>query len=141
MARRSCQTLGAMTHTTRHILLGAAWLAVAPILVGAIVFSGAPEPGSLRSFAAVASFVWGLGFVGIFASWALRDAPAHGKSRASAIAFSASWLLLSALAVVPYLFYTRGFRGGTLASLKYVSLCLALGILFVGIPFVVSRSF
>ena len=130
-----------MNHTTRHVLLGVAWLAVAPILVVIFAFSGTLDPGSLRSSAAVASIVWGLGFVGIFASWALSDAPTHGKSKAAAIAFSASWLLLSFLAVVPYLFYTRGFRGGTLASLKYVSLCLALGILFVGVPSVIVHLF
>jgi hypothetical protein len=130
-----------MTHTTRHVLLGAAWLAVAPILVVTLVFSGTLDRDSFRSFAAVASIVWGLGFVGIFASWALRDAPTHGKSKASAVAFSASWLLLSLLAVVPYLFYARGFRGGTLASLKYLSLCLALGILFVGVPSAIVRLF
>lgn len=77
----------------------------------------------------------------VFASWAGRDAPAHGKSRNVALGFTAAWFLVFVFAVFPYLFVTRGAKGGLVASLKFVSLCFALAIVWLGVPVVISRFF
>lgn len=85
--------------------------------------------------------VWGLGLVAIFTSWALRDAPAHGRSQTVALVFAACWFVAFALAVFPYLFVTRGAKGGFIASLKFVSLCLGFAIVWLGVPTVFRNLF
>lgn len=109
-------------------------------LFGVALFAVGALPSSpLHSM--IGSVVWGLGLVAIFASWALRDAPAHGKSRNVALGFTAAWFLVFFLAVVPYLFVTRGAKGGLVAALKFVSLCLGLAIAWLGVPIVVGYLF
>lgn len=85
--------------------------------------------------------VWGIGLALIFASWALRDAPAHGKSRNIALGFTAAWFLVFFIAVFPYLFVTRGAKGGLVAALKFLSLCLGFAIFWLGVPIVVGHLF
>lgn len=75
--------------------------------------------------------MWAAVLIGTFASWALRDAPAHGKPRSIALVFTAAWLLVYFLAVFPYLFATRGIKGGAVASLKLVLLYGVLGIAWI----------
>jgi hypothetical protein len=68
----------------------------------------------------VISAVWALGFITLFASWALKDAAEHGKTKTIALTFTIAWFLLPVLAVFPYLFATRGLRHGLIASLKFL---------------------
>jgi hypothetical protein len=121
-----------MGNTPRHVVVDLAWFAVVPAVLVPLVLSGAFPATRLHS--SVASVAWGLGLVAIFASWALRDAPAHGKSRNVAWGFVAAWFVVFVLAVFPYLFFTRGLRGGLLASLKFACLCLAVVIAWVVVP-------
>ena len=121
-----------MTRTTAHILKSVVWLFALPAVVVPPVVSGAWNLSPVASIALSAA--WTLGFIAVFASWSLQDAPLHGKTKSVALAFSAAWLLLSFLAVVPYLYATRGARAGTLAALKFLSLCLACGIAWLAVP-------
>jgi hypothetical protein len=121
-----------MGHTPRHVVAGLAWFVLVPAVLVPLVLSGALPATLLHS--SVASVVWGVGLVVIFASWALRDAPAHGKSRNAAWGFAAAWFVVFVLAVFPYLFFTRGLRGGLLASLKFACLCLVVVIVWVAVP-------
>jgi hypothetical protein len=126
-----------MNHTTRHILFAVAWLFGLPLIAVPLFVSGALPISPLHSV--LVSAAWGVGLVAVFASWALRDAPAHGKSKNVALAFAASWFVLFFFAVLPYLFVTRGAKAGALASLKFVSLCVACGIVWLLVP-LVARS-
>jgi hypothetical protein len=121
-----------MGHTPRHVVAGLAWFVLIPAALVPLVLSGALPATRLHS--SLASVVWGVGPVAIFASWALRDAPAHGKSRNAAWGFTAAWFVVFVLAVFPYLFFTRGLRGGLLASVKFACLCLAVVIAWVAVP-------
>jgi hypothetical protein len=114
-----------MTHTQRHLAFAAAWLFGLPLLVLPLFVLGAFPPGELHSV--IWSVVWGLGLVGAFASWAIRDASAHGKSVYWAVLFTAAWFVVFCLAAIPYLFVTRGLREGALASLRYAAFVLACG--------------
>lgn len=69
--------------------------------------------------------IWVLGFAAIFFSWARVDAIQYGKSKSSVVAFTLLWPFLIGFAHLGYLFYTRGFRNGLLASLKFVCFCLS----------------
>jgi hypothetical protein len=126
-----------MSNTSRHIAAALAWLVTLPLLAGALFASGGLPSSPLPS--TLVSVVWGAGLIVIFASWALRDAPAHGKSRNVALGFTAAWFIVFFLAVVPYLFVTRGARGGLVAALKFISLCLAFAIAWLGLPIVIGR--
>ena len=127
-----------MSRTGRHVLVAVAWLFGFPLVFVPLFLSGALPNAPLQS--KVVSIVWGIGLVAVFASWSLQDAPAHGKSRNVAFAFTAAWFLVFFLAVLPYLFVTRGAKEGVVAALKFVSLCLACGIVGLLVPLVV-RSF
>jgi hypothetical protein len=128
-----------MSNTSRHIAAALAWLFALPLLALALFASGVLP--SLPFHSAAVSLAWGIGLVAIFGSWALRDAPAHGKSRNVALGFTAAWLLVFCLAVIPYLFVTRGAKGGLVAALKFVSLCLGFAVIWLGVPVVVGRLF
>lgn len=121
-----------MSNTSRHIVAAFAWLVGLPLVAFLLFASGALSSSTFHS--AVVSLVWGIGLVAIFASWALRDAPVHGKSRNVALAFTAAWFLVFVLAVFPYLFVTRGAKAGSVAALKFVSLCLAFAIVWLAVP-------
>lgn len=111
-----------MTNTKRHVLLGVTWFYGFPAVAAMALVSGlvpfSQFHGSLLSVA------WGLGLVATFASWSLRDAQDHGRSTLLAAAFTAAWFLIFALAAFPYLLVTRGLKEGTLASLRFLVLCL-----------------
>jgi hypothetical protein len=128
-----------MSNTSRHIAAALAWLFALPLLALALFASGALPSSLFHS--TVVSVVWGIGLVAIFSSWALRDAPAHGKSRNVALGFTAAWFLVFFVAVFPYLFVTRGAKGGLVATLKFVSLCLGFAIVWLGVPVVLGRLF
>jgi hypothetical protein len=128
-----------MSNTYRHIAVAFAWLVALPALAVALFASGTLPISQFHS--AVVSVTWGVGLVGVFGSWALRDAPAHGKSRNVALGFTVAWFLVFFLAVFPYLFVTRGGKDGFVASLKFVSLCLAFAIIWLGVPAIFGRLF
>jgi len=123
----------------RHLLLALAWFFGFPLVVVPLFITGlvvTPGPASV-----IASLVWCVGLAGAFCSWAVKDAPAHGKPKSLAAVFTAAWFLLFVLAVFPYLFATRGFRAGALASLQLLSLCLACSIVWLAVPWAVSQFF
>ena len=128
-----------MNNTSRHIVAALGWLVGLPLLALPLFASGSLPSSPLH--ATVVSLIWGVGVVVIFASWALRDAPAHGKSRNVALAFTAAWFLVFVLAVFPYLFVTRGAKGGVVAALKFICLCLGFAILWLAVPALFSRVF
>ena len=120
-----------MSNTSRHIAAALAWLFGLPLLAVVLFSSGALPAGS-QFHSTVVSLVWGVGLVAIFASWALRDAPAHGRSRSAALAFTAAWFVVFVFAVFPYLFFTRGLKNGIVAALTFASLCLAFAVAWLG---------
>lgn len=128
-----------MNNTSRHIVAAIGWLGGIPLLVLPLFASGAFPLSTLHTTAA--SIVWGVGLVAIFGSWALRDAPTHGKSRNVALAFTAAWFLVLFLAVFPYLFVTRGAKAGLVAALKFLCLCLGFAILWMTVPALFGRVF
>lgn len=132
LLRAAYITLSRMNSTSRHLLTAVGWLFVLPLLAVATVLAFGV---SLPQYVSVAiSVLWAFGFAGIFWSWASRDVSAHGKSRAAAAWFTAAWLLLHFVAVIPYLLFTRGVRGGLVATLKFVCFCLACAIAWLGVP-------
>jgi hypothetical protein len=126
-----------MTSTHKHMLAALAWLVCCPLIFVALFVKGVTAPTSMNF--SIASIIWGLGLVGCFGSWAWRDAPAHGKPRTLAMAFTAAWLLVFVLAAFPYLFVTRGARGGSAASLKFIAYCVACAAVFMAAA-MVSRQ-
>jgi hypothetical protein len=122
-----------MNRTLAHLLYGTLWLMAFTLVVAVIARGANPDFGQMRFYAQVGSIIWVLGFAAIFYSWARKDAPAHGKSGKSAAVFAALWLFFNAVTNVVYLFYTRGFRNGLLATLKFVSFLLAAGIAWFAI--------
>jgi hypothetical protein len=126
-----------MTHTTRHVAFAIGWFILFPFAVMPLFISG----GIPSSNAPLVSALWGLGLVACFASWALVDAPAHGASRNIALGFTAAWFLVFVFAVFPYLFATRGKKVGALASLKFLSLCLACLITWLLLPRIFGSTF
>lgn len=121
-----------MSNTARHVAAAAGWMFGLPLLAVVLFASGVLPRSSFHS--TVVSIVWGLRLVTIFASWALRDAPAHGRSQVVALAFTAAWFLVFVLAVIPYLFVTRGARDGLIATLKFICLCLGFSIVWLAVP-------
>lgn len=121
-------TLGVMSRTLAHLLYATLWLTGFTVVVAAMTRGANPDFGQMGFYAQVGSIVWALGFNAIFYSWARKDAPAHGKSAKSAAVFAALWLFFNVVAHEVYLFFTRGFRNGLLATLKFVCFVLAAGI-------------
>ena len=126
-----------MQRTHRHVLFALAWFFGVPLLVVPLFIAGAFAYAGPASV--LASLFWGLGLAAVFCNWALKDAPAHGKPKSVAVVFTAAWLLVFVLAVFPYLFATRGFRAGVLASLQFLSLCLACGVAWLAVPWAVGQ--
>jgi hypothetical protein len=121
-----------MANTQRHLLIAAGWLFGVPLIGVAVALGlGAwfPQPLSFGF-----STLWGLGFLAIFWSWASKDAPEHGRSRAFAAWFTAAWLALFLFAVIPYLFATRGAKDGLLSSVKFLCFCLVCAITWLAVP-------
>ena len=118
-----------MTHTSRHLLLSISWLLGLAVLVVLVTSSmDLSDPGRNQFHGQLGSIAWVLGFVAIFYSWARVDAIQHGKSKTSAVVFALLWPFLIGFVHFAYLFYTRGFRNGLLASLKFVCFCLSAGL-------------
>ena len=120
-----------MNSTHKHMLAALAWLVACPLVFVPLFVKGAVAPTGMNF--SIATIIWGLGLVACFGSWAWRDAPAHGKPRSLASAFTAAWLLVFVLAVFPYLFVTRGARGGTAASLKFIAYCVGCAAVFTAV--------
>ena len=123
-----------MNSTHKHMLAALAWLVSCPLVFVALFVKGVAPPTGINF--SIASLVWGLGLVACFGSWAWRDAPAHGKSRSVGMAFTAAWLLVFVLAMFPYLFVTRGARGGLAASLKFIAYCVACAAVLMAVGMV-----
>lgn len=117
-----------MSSTSRHLIFALLWLAAFTLLVAVFTRGANPDIGRMGFYAQVGSILCAIGFAGIFFSWARVDAPAHSKSVKSAAVFAALWLFFNFIAHVAYLFFTRGFRNGMLATLKFVCFLLAAGI-------------
>jgi hypothetical protein len=122
-----------MSNTLRHVITAVAWLFGLPMVVFVLFASGAlPTASPLHS--QLISVIWGVGLVALFGSWALRDAPAHGKSRSMALGFTAAWVIAPVFTVFLYLFVTRGAKGGAVAALKFMSLCLGFAVTWIAVP-------
>jgi hypothetical protein len=119
-----------MNRSLWHLVYGLAWLLALPVLFIVLVSSwDHSNPGISLLHSQVGSIAWVLGFTGIFFSWARIDALEHGKSKRAVLVFTALWPFLLFVAHAAYLLYTRGFRSGLVAVLKFISFMLACGIL------------
>ena len=114
-----------MSNTSRQLVYTLVWLTAFTLVVLVLSPRGLAAFYGMGLYAKLASILWFLGFAGIFFSWARIDAPAHGRSRRSAAVFAVLWPLLFLFAHIGYLFFTRGLRGGTLASLKFTGFLIA----------------
>ena len=121
-----------VNHTVRHLLYANLWLLIFTLCAVLLISATSPhwEFGRKNFFAEVASIAWGVGFVGIFFSWARVDALEHGKSVKSAFFFAGLWLFFNFIAHIAYLFFTRGFRDGSLASIKFVCFLMSTGVVW-----------
>jgi hypothetical protein len=117
-----------MNRTLAHLVYAALWLTSFTFVVTTMARGATPDPGQMGFYSQVGSIVWALGFAAIFYSWARKDAPAHGKSNKSAAVFAALWPFFNVVAHVVYLFFTRGFRDGLLATLKLICILCTAGI-------------
>jgi predicted membrane channel-forming protein YqfA (hemolysin III family) len=126
-----------MSLAHRYLLFGAGWFFSVPLLA-VPVFAVSAFDGNV-AVSTLVSAVWTLGLVGIFWVWASKDAVTLGKSKNVARWFTAAWFVLLVIAVFPYLFVTRGFKNGLVASLQFACYLLACGIVFVGAPWLVFR--
>jgi hypothetical protein len=114
-----------MSNTSRHLVYTLIWLTAFTIAVLLLAPRGFAAFYGMGLYAKVASILWVLGFAGLFFSWARIDAPAHGRSRRSAAVFAVLWPLFFLSAHVVYLFFTRGLRGGTRASIEFIGFLIA----------------
>ena len=117
-----------MSRTARHLIYALLWLAAFTLVVVLFAHGANPDLGRMSFYAQLGSIFWVMGFAGIFYSWARVDAPSHSKSVKSAAVFAGLWLFFNFVAHVAYLFFTRGLRNGTLATLKFICFLLAAGI-------------
>lgn len=127
-----------MTRTHKYLLAALAWLIAWPF---AFVLPLAKGLATATPFyMGSVSVIWWLGLVACFGLWTWADAPTHGKPRTIAAGFTALSVVLLVLAVPPYLFVTRGARGGLRASLVFAAYCAGCVAVFIGVG-MVSRMF
>lgn len=118
-----------MNFTQKHMLAVLAWMAGWPLVFTPLFIKGVVP--MTQAWAVGATVIWALGFIGCFVSWARRDAPEHGKSLLAVALFTIGWFVVFALAMFPYLFFTRGQKPGALASLRFIGFCVVcVGALF-----------
>lgn len=129
-----------MSNTHRHLIAGIFWFLGLPLAGIALIETGliAVEMSVASSFA---TWLWGAGLLGVFASWSWRDVHKHGKPRYLAVGCSAAWILLPFLVVFPYLFITRGVKQGLVTSLQYLCFLLAGLVLFMSLVPLLGRTF
>lgn len=124
-----------MGNTARHVILGCLWFHGFLLAAAGLFRNGALSSSPLPT--ALTFVVWTLGMALVFASWAWRDAPTHGKSRKLAVACAAGWCLVFCFAAVPYFVATRGAKRGSLAGLKFLALCAGLPLSWIVIPAII----
>ena len=120
------------------MLTALAWMVGWPLIFTPLFIKGIVPPSQIYTVAA--TVIWALGFIACFASWAWRDAPEHGKTRLAVGLFIAVWCAVFALAMFPYLFFTRGMKAGTIASLQFFGFCVVCAGAFFGTS-LISRMF
>jgi hypothetical protein len=122
-----------VNRTYRHLIYAVIWLLVFTGAVVIFVFThGIPkELGTTKLVSQLGSAVWVMGFAGIFYSWARKDAPEHGRSSKSALAFALLWPFLLIASHAIYLIFTRGWRQGVVAILKFICFLMATGIVLL----------
>lgn len=128
-----------LTRTHRHLLYGVAWLlgfSLLAVLVASMVMPASEDVagrGTMLVYSQVGSILWVVGFASIFLSWARVDAKDHGKPTSIAVLFSVLWLFFNVLSHVAYLFVTRGWRQGSLSTLRFICFLLSAGIVWFGL--------
>ena len=121
-----------MNRTSRHLGYAVGWLLAftTAIAIFAASASGEMNPGLAMSVSQSGSIVWVLGFAAIFYSWARKDAIEHGRSSQTALIFAVLWPFLLVISHAAYLLFTRGWRSGFLAILKFICFLLTAGIIW-----------
>jgi hypothetical protein len=127
------------TRTHRHLLYGVAWLlgfTLVAVLVASMIMptsADAVSRGKMLVYSQIGSILWVLGFAAIFFSWARVDARDHGRSHSIAVIFSVLWLFFNVLSHIGYLFVTRGWREGSLSTLRFFCFLLSACIVWFGL--------
>ena len=127
-----------MTRTQQHLLIALAWMVGWPLIFTPLFIKGIVPPSHIYTVGA--TIIWALGFITCFTSWAWRDAPEHGKPRMAVCLFTAAWCVVFALAMFPYLLYTRGMKPGAIACLQFFGFCVVCAGAFFGTS-LISRMF
>ncbi len=118
-----------MTRTTKHLLFSLLWLfGFLLIFITASSWWDISEPGKNQFRSQVASLILLIGLALIFFSWARVDSVEHGRTRSAAAIFAIAWPFFIVFTHAAYLFYTRGFRNGLIATVKFACFLLAAGI-------------
>ncbi len=118
-----------MTRTTKHLLFSLLLLfGFLLIFITASSFWDISDPGKNQFRSQVGSLILVIGFALIFYSWARIDSVEHGGARHAAAIFAIAWPFFIVFTHAGYLFYTRGFRNGLIAAVKFVCFLLAAGI-------------
>ncbi len=116
-----------MSNTAKHAALAFAWLTLLPLFM----MLGGSQNSALNSF------LWVGGLAFSFTSWALQDAKNFDVKKSTVYWHTAGWLIIPILIVFSYLYVSRGKKGGTIASLKYLTYCV---ICWVGFGLLVRLS-
>ena len=127
-----------MTFTRKYMIAALAWMVGWPLIFTPLFIKGIVPPSHLYTVGA--TIIWALGFIACFAGWGWRDAPLHGKRRVAVALFTVAWCVVFALAMFPYLFYTRGLRAGAIDSLRFIAFCVVCTGAFFGTS-LISRVF
>lgn len=127
-----------MTFTRKYMLAALAWMVGWPLIFTPLFIHGVVPPSHFYTVGA--TLIWAFGFMACFAGWSWRDAPQHGKSRVAVALFTAGWCVVFALAMFPYLFFTRGLRAGAADSLRFIGFCVVCTGAFFGTS-LISRMF
>jgi hypothetical protein len=119
-----------------HVLLAMAWVILAPRFALRYLES-LPSTPDVTVWAGQALGVVALISAGLLAllwSWLRQDALARGLPRSTAWAYALASIPSAGLAVLAYLYHSRGRREATLAAVLYLALYLALLTLLARAP-------
>ena len=106
-----------MYYTTKYSIYSFLWFSLFPVLT---FMSG--KIGD--EYVATNSLFWVGGLCLIFYFWASLDSKIFNISKNTVNWFTAGWILLPIIIVIPYLYVSRGRYNGTIATIKYICLCI-----------------
>jgi len=127
-----------MSRTQLHLLAGLAWHVLAALGLAALPLPDVITQDKIVHYGLLAGLYY-LGFAAVFFSWARKDIVEHGSQQYVALLFATLWLFGNVIGNFPYLLYTRGWRKGFLASLKFAAVVIAAWSAWYGLEELMER--